>query len=122
MESYSFECEKMVDVSRILEIKKNGINTATAEDIQSFYKLFAEYLNTDGKDTIRGIEISLTLDIEGEASSFIIKNNKAEFREGSLPNPNVQLFYNVAIHYIQCKHLILVNKNQKEVVFCFYIY
>jgi len=37
----------MVDTSRIIEIKKNGADTATAEDIPGFFKLISDFINED---------------------------------------------------------------------------
>ncbi|MHA1335185.1 MAG: SCP2 sterol-binding domain-containing protein, partial [Promethearchaeota archaeon] len=84
----------MVDVSRILEIKKNGAETATSEDIQLFYNIIAEYLNTDPdvKEKIKDLSLSISIDIDGKRSSLIVDNGKAEFKSEKVSDPDVQLF------------------------------
>lgn len=82
----------MVDISRILEIQQKGTNTAKPEDIQIFYNGLAEYLNSNSRDKIQGLDITVALDIDGEASAMIIRDGKAEFKREKMADANIQLF------------------------------
>ncbi len=85
----------MVDISRILEIKKNGAETATKDDIKMFYGIIAEYLNADALDVIKDLNVTIAIDIDGDKSSLIIKGGKAEFKPEDTMGAEVQLFADV---------------------------
>jgi len=82
----------MVDISRIREIRKNGVNSAKPQDIHAFYNILAEHLNSNSNDIIQNTNITIALDIDGEASTMIIKNGEAKFIKEKVEDADFQLF------------------------------
>jgi len=87
----------MVDISRILEIQKNGLDSAKSDDIPTFYNAVTEFLNTDpdAQELIKDFNVSVGFNIESIRSNFIIKDGKVSFNKGSMPSADVSLVVNL---------------------------
>lgn len=87
----------MVDINRMLDIQKNGLESATIDDIPIFYKTITEFLNTDSdaQELIKNFNVSIGFNVEGFKSHFIIKAGRVDFNEESLQNADVSLRVNL---------------------------
>lgn len=88
----------MVDVKRILEIKKNGEASANADDVSMFLKTMCEFINTDAdaKKLIKDQKLSAGMDVKG-AGKFVlsIDKGKCEFAKKDVAGTSFKLFCDI---------------------------
>jgi len=84
-----------VDVSRILEIKQTGPEAAKAEDIETFYKIIADYINSESLESLKDKNLTISLDIDGQNSSLVISEGNAEFKKDKVLKSDVQFYSDI---------------------------
>ncbi|MHA1291809.1 MAG: SCP2 sterol-binding domain-containing protein [Promethearchaeota archaeon] len=88
----------MVDISRIMEIKKNGAGTATAEDIPKFLQILSDFINEDAEtqSLVKDLEMTISIEIEGAEPCVIkVKDGKSEFSIGKESKADFTLYSDI---------------------------
>jgi len=83
----------MENIKRILEIKANGPESATNEDIPLALGITCQFINTNPKaQELIKEDVSAVISIKGAGKYHVsIKGGKCEFGEGDMPDPDFTL-------------------------------
>lgn len=83
----------MENIKRILEIKENGPESATNDDIPLALGITCQFINTNPKaQELITEDVSAVISIKGGGKYYVsIKGGKCEFGEGDMPDPDFTL-------------------------------